>query len=71
MKESKIRILDSRGTRTLMTLGNSDGAGPTWSPDGKQIYFTSTANGPQEIYDSYASHLPSGEKAGAVSFAAE
>ncbi len=54
-----------------MTLGNSDGAGPTWSPDGKQIYFTSTANGPQEIYDSYASHLPSGEKAGAVSFAAE
>jgi Tol biopolymer transport system component len=50
VKESKIRILDSRGTRTLMTLGNSDGAGPTWSPDGKQIYFTSTANGPQEIY---------------------
>jgi Tol biopolymer transport system component len=50
VKESKIRILDSRGTRTLMTLGNSDGAGPTWSPDGKQIYFTSTANGPQEIF---------------------
>jgi len=50
VKESKIRILDSRGTRTLMTIGNSDGAGPTWSPDGKQIYFTSTANGPQEIY---------------------
>jgi Tol biopolymer transport system component len=50
VKESKIRILDSRGTRTLMTLGNSDGAGPTWSPDGKQIYFTSTANGPQDIY---------------------
>jgi eukaryotic-like serine/threonine-protein kinase len=50
VKESKIRILDSRGTRTLVTLGNSDGAGPTWSPDGKQIYFTSTANGPQEIY---------------------
>jgi len=50
VKESKIRILDSRGTRTLMTLGNSDGAGPAWSPDGKQIYFTSTANGPQDIY---------------------
>jgi Tol biopolymer transport system component len=33
-----------------MTLGNSDGAGPTWSPDGKQIYFTSTANGPRDIY---------------------
>jgi eukaryotic-like serine/threonine-protein kinase len=50
VKESRIRILDSRGTRTLMTLGNSDGADPTWAPDGKQIYFTSTANGPQDIY---------------------
>ena len=50
VKESKIRILDSRGSRILMTLGNSDGAGPTWSADGKQIFFTSTANGPQDIY---------------------
>jgi eukaryotic-like serine/threonine-protein kinase len=50
LKESKIQILDSRGTRTLMTLGNSDGASPAWSPDGRQIYFTSTANGPQDIY---------------------
>jgi len=49
-KESKIRILDARGTRTLMTLGNSDGGAPTWSPDGRQIYFTSNANGPQDIY---------------------
>jgi len=49
-KESKILILDARGTRTLMTLGNSDGGAPTWSPDGKQIYFTSNANGPEDIY---------------------
>ena len=33
-----------------MTLGNRDGASPTWSPDGKQIYFTSGANGPPDIY---------------------
>jgi Tol biopolymer transport system component len=50
LKESKIQILDARGTRTLMTLGNSDGASPAWSADGRQIYFTSTANGPQDIY---------------------
>jgi Tol biopolymer transport system component len=50
VKESKIRILDARGTRTLMTLGNSDGGSPTWSPDGREIYFTSSANGPQDIY---------------------
>jgi len=50
VEETKIQILDARGTRTLMTLGNRDGASPTWSPDGKQIYFTSGANGPQDIY---------------------
>ena len=50
LKEGKIQILDARGTRTLMTLGNSAGASPAWSPDGRQIYFTSTANGPQDIY---------------------
>ena len=50
MKESKIRILDARGTRTLMSLGSSDGGYPTWSADGRQIYFTSNANGPQDIY---------------------
>ena len=50
VKESKIRILDARGTRTLMTLGNSDGGSPTWSADGRQIYFASNANGPQGIY---------------------
>jgi Tol biopolymer transport system component len=50
MKESKIRILDERGTRTLMILGNGDGGSPAWSPDGRKIYFTSNPNGPQDIY---------------------
>jgi Tol biopolymer transport system component len=50
VKESKIRILDTRGTRTLMTLGDSDGDSPAWSPDGREIYFTSNANGPKDIY---------------------
>ncbi len=50
MKESRIRILDERGARTLMILGNGDGGSPAWSPDGRQIYFTSNANGPQDIY---------------------
>jgi hypothetical protein len=49
--ESKVRILDRRGTRTLATLPNSDGGSPTWSPDGRHIYFTSRANGPQDIYE--------------------
>jgi Tol biopolymer transport system component len=50
VKESKIRILDARGTRTLMTLGNAEGGSPTWSADGREIYFISNANGPQDIY---------------------
>jgi len=50
VKQSKIRILDTRGTRTLMSLGSSDGGYPTWSADGRQIYFTSNANGPYDIH---------------------
>jgi Tol biopolymer transport system component len=50
LKESKILILDARGTRTLMTLNNSFGASPTWSADGREIYFVSNPNGPQDIY---------------------
>jgi Tol biopolymer transport system component len=50
VKESKIRILDARGTRTLTTLGNSDGGAPTWSADGREIYFASNANGSAGIY---------------------
>jgi len=50
VKESKIRILDARGTRTLMTINNSFGGSPTWSADGREIYFISNPNGPQDIY---------------------
>src|SRR5215472_279327 len=50
VRESKIRILDSRGTRTLVTLSNSDGGAPTWSPDGRQVYFVSSVNGPKDIF---------------------
>ena len=50
LKESKILILDARGTRTLMTLNNSFGASPTWSADGREIYFVSNPDGPQDIY---------------------
>src|SRR5262249_24008814 len=50
VKESKIRILDARGTRTLMTLGSSDGGYPAWSPDGRDVYFTSHPNGAKDIY---------------------
>ena len=49
VRETKIQILDNRGTRTLMTLSGSDGSAPTWSPDGRQIYFTSSGN-PAEIH---------------------
>jgi Tol biopolymer transport system component len=50
VKESKIQILDARGTRTLMTIGNSFGGSPAWSADGREIYFISNNIGPQNIY---------------------
>jgi serine/threonine protein kinase/Tol biopolymer transport system component len=50
VKESRILILDARGTRTLMTVNNSFGASPTWSADGRGIYFILNPNGPQDIY---------------------
>jgi eukaryotic-like serine/threonine-protein kinase len=50
VKECKIRILDARGTRTLMTLNNSFGASAMWSADGREIYFISNPNGPQDIF---------------------
>jgi len=33
-----------------MTLGNSDGASPTWSADGRQIYFAPNSNELRGIY---------------------
>jgi Tol biopolymer transport system component len=48
LKETKILILDARGARTLVTMDHSDGASPTWSPDGRKVYFT--VNGPRNIH---------------------
>jgi len=48
--QSKIRILDARGTRTLVTLNSSWGGNPIWSADDRQIYFLSAVNGPHDIY---------------------
>lgn len=50
VEQSKIRILDGRGTRTIMTLNGSWGGNPVWSADDREIYFISIANGPQDIY---------------------
>ena len=33
-----------------MKLDNSFGAAPTWSADGRDIYFISNVNGPQDIF---------------------
>jgi serine/threonine protein kinase/Tol biopolymer transport system component len=48
LKETKVLILDVRGARTLITMDHSDGASPTWSPDGRKIYFT--VNAPRDIH---------------------
>ncbi len=45
-----IRVMDSRGTRTLITFDGYNGGFPAWSADGRQIYFTSNANGPYDIF---------------------
>jgi serine/threonine protein kinase/Tol biopolymer transport system component len=50
VKETKILILDARGARMLMTLNSSDGAFATWSPDGREVYFSSTAGEAPGIY---------------------
>jgi Tol biopolymer transport system component/predicted Ser/Thr protein kinase len=42
-------ILDGRGTRTLLS-GPSAAMSPTWSPDGRKIYFASNASSGFDIY---------------------
>ena len=49
-RESSLLVLDARGTRTLMTFPTGTGGYSTWSADGRQVYFTSNANGPWNIY---------------------
>ena len=47
-KEREIRVLDERGTRYRLGAGGINY--PAWSADGRQIYFTSDANGPHDIF---------------------
>ncbi len=46
----RIVLLDARGNRNLVMLGNKVGGFPVWSADGKKVYFTSNANGPFDIF---------------------
>jgi Tol biopolymer transport system component len=47
--ESSIRILDARGTRTLMMAGDGSSGFPVFSADGREVYFTSSKNGSYDI----------------------
>lgn len=47
-KDREIRVLDARGTRNRLGTGRLNY--PTWSADGRQIYFTSDQNGPHDIF---------------------
>jgi Tol biopolymer transport system component len=42
--------LDKPGTRYAVTTGDSNENDPTYSPDGKRIYFTSDRQGPENIF---------------------
>ena len=46
---TNILVLDARGTRTLLSSPGTM-VSPSWSPDGRQIYFASNANGPFDVY---------------------
>jgi eukaryotic-like serine/threonine-protein kinase len=48
--ESSIRILDARGTRTLVTTVGATSGFPVFSADGRQVYFSSNKNGPYDIF---------------------
>ena len=48
--ESSIRILDARGTRTLVTTVGATSGFPVFSADARNVYFTSNKNGPYDIF---------------------
>jgi eukaryotic-like serine/threonine-protein kinase len=46
---TNILVLDARGTRTLLSSPGTM-LSPSWSPDGRQIFFASNAKGPFDVY---------------------
>ena len=46
---TNILILDARGSRTLLSSPGTM-VSPSWSADGRQIYFASNAKGPFDVY---------------------
>jgi eukaryotic-like serine/threonine-protein kinase len=40
----------TRGTSTRLTFGGDSHSNPVWTPDGKTIFYASTAKGPPHIY---------------------
>src|SRR5262249_35618242 len=58
---NNILVLDTRGTRTLLSAPSTI-MSPAWSSDGRQIYFASNASGPLDVYvkevDNSASEQP-------------
>jgi Tol biopolymer transport system component len=49
-QQQRMLLLDSRGTRTLTTLSSHFGPFPTWSADGRYVYFTAEASGAYGIF---------------------
>jgi Tol biopolymer transport system component len=48
--ESSIRILDARGSRTLVTTVGATSGFPVFSADARNVYFTSNKDGPYDIF---------------------
>lgn len=49
-KKTNVQVIDVKENRNLMTSGVGEVGFPTWSPDGRQIYFTSNVNGPFDVF---------------------
>jgi Tol biopolymer transport system component len=46
----RILVIGARGSRTLVTCGDSFCSYPVWSADGREVYYASNAKGPYNIY---------------------
>ncbi len=49
-KKTNIQLIDVKENKNLMTFGVGEVGFPTWSSDGRQIYFTSNLNGPFDVF---------------------